>query len=324
MSNEDNNNKLSDNLFQNEKEEDNKDLKNAKELTNSTNDPPKEYIIEKLPDNTTDYDKSIKVILLGDSNVGKTRILNCLEQRDILQQKTISLEYFNYNIKINNYTIRMQIWDTVGQDKFNSIIDNYYKTADIAIFVYAINDLKSFNNIENWLEKLKEKGGNNSLSISGSNEIIVEKNMIKILVGNKKDLHKERKVTYQMGEKLKKENNFNLFKEISCEYENNDAILDDNSSDNINIKEEENLNIQKINENENNDENIIEKDCIKNLFFEIGKIAYHEYVEEHGSRMNSSVYYYEASNSILELTPEKSENEGTTTITKKKKKCCCS
>ena len=324
MSNEDNNNKLSDNLFQNEKEEENKDLKNAKELTNSTNDPPKEYIIEKLPDNTTDYDKSIKVILLGDSNVGKTRILNCLEQRDILQQKTISLEYFNYNIKINNYTIRMQIWDTVGQDKFNSIIDNYYKTADIAIFVYAINDLKSFNNIENWLEKLKEKGGNNSLSISGSNEIMVEKNMIKILVGNKKDLHKERKVTYQMGEKLKKENNFNLFKEISCEYENNDAILDDNSSDNINIKEEENLNIQKINENENNDENIIEKDCIKNLFFEIGKIAYHEYVEEHGSRMNSSVYYYEASNSILELTPEKSENEGTTTTTKKKKKCCCS
>ena len=324
MSNEDNNNKLSDNIVQNEKEEDNKDLKNAKELTNSTNDPPKEYIIEKLPDNTTDYDKSIKVILLGDSNVGKTRILNCLEQRDILQQKTISLEYFNYNIKINNYTIRMQIWDTVGQDKFNSIIDNYYKTADIAIFVYAINDLKSFNNIENWLEKLKEKGGNNSLSISGSNEIMVEKNMIKILVGNKKDLHKERKVTYQMGEKLKKENNFNLFKEISCEYENNDAILDDNSSDNINIKEEENLNIQKINENENNDENIIEKDCIKNLFFEIGKIAYHEYVEEHGSRMNSSVYYYEASNSILELTPEKSENEETTTITKKKKKCCCS
>ena len=324
MSHEDNNNKLSDNIVQNEKEEDNKELKNTKELTNSTNDPPKEYIIEKLPDNTTEYDKSIKVILLGDSSVGKTRILNCLEQRDILQQKTISLEYFNYNIKINNYTIRMQIWDTVGQDKFNSIIDNYYKTADIAIFVYAINDLKSFNNIENWLEKLKEKGGNNSLSISGSNEIMVEKNMIKILVGNKKDLHKERKVTYQMGEKLKKENNFNLFKEISCEYENNDAILDDNSSDNINIKEEENLNIQKINENENNDENIIEKDCIKNLFFEIGKIAYHEYVEEHGSRMNSSVYYYEASNSILELTPEKSENEGTTTITKKKKKCCCS
>ena len=324
MSNEDNNNKLSDNIVQNEKEEDNKELKNTKELTNSTNDPPKEYIIEKLPDNTTEYDKSIKVILLGDSSVGKTRILNCLEQRDILQQKTISLEYFNYNIKINNYTIRMQIWDTVGQDKFNSIINNYYKTADIAIFVYAINDLKSFNNIENWLEKLKEKGGNNSLSISGSNEIMVEKNMIKILVGNKKDLHKERKVTYQMGEKLKKENNFNLFKEISCEYENNDAILDDNSSDNINIKEEENLNIQKINENENNDENIIEKDCIKNLFFEIGKIAYHEYVEEHGSRMNSSVYYYEASNSILELTPEKSENEGTTTITKKKKKCCCS
>ncbi len=318
MSNEDDNNKLSDNIIQKDKEEVNNDLKTS---ANLAKDPPKEQIIEKLPDNTTEYDKSIKVILLGDSSVGKTRILNCLEQRDILQQKTMSLEYFNYILKINNYTIRMQIWDTVGQDKFNSIIDNYYKTTDIAIFVYAINDLKSFNNIENWLEKLKEKGGSNSLSMSNTNEIMVDKNMIKILVGNKKDLHKERKVSYQMGEKLKKENNFNLFKEISCEYENNEAILDDNSSDNI--KEEEILNIEKLNENENNDENIIEKDCIKNLFFEIGKIAYQEYVEDHGSRMNSSVYYYEASNSILELTPEKSESEGIST-TKKKKKCCCS
>ena len=123
MSNEDNDNILSDNIVQNENEEDNNDLKNSKELDNIKNDPPKEYIIEKLPDNITEYDKSLKVILLGDSSVGKTRILNCLEQRDILQQKTISLEYFNYNIKINNYTIRMQIWDTVGQDKFNSIID---------------------------------------------------------------------------------------------------------------------------------------------------------------------------------------------------------
>jgi Ras-related protein Rab-6A len=318
MSNEDDNNKLSDNIIQKDKEEVNNDLKTS---ANLAKDPPKEYIIEKLPDNTTEYDKSIKVILLGDSNVGKTSILNCLEKKDILQQKTMSLEYFNLNIKINNYTIRMQIWDTVGQEKFNSIIDNYYKTTDIVIFVYAINDLKSFNNIENWLEKLKEKGGSNSLSMSNTNEIMVDKNMIKILVGNKKDLHKERKVSYQMGEKLKKENNVNLFKEISCEYENNEAILDDNSSDNI--KEEEILNIEKINENENNDENIIEKDCIKNLFFEIGKIAYQEYVEDHGSRMNSSVYYYEASNSILELTPEKSESEGIST-TKKKKKCCCS
>jgi len=320
MSNEDSNNKLSDNIVQQENEEDDNEGKISKAVDNLPNDPPKEYIIEKLPDNTTEYDKSIKVILLGDSSVGKTRILNCLEQKDILQQKTLSLEYFNYNIKINNYTIRMQIWDTVGQDKFNSIIDNYYKTTDIAIFVYAINDLKSFNNIENWLEKLKEKGGNNNNNVvSNNNEITVDKNIIKILVGNKKDLFKERKVTYQMGEKLKKENNFNLFKEISCHYDNNEAILDDNSSDNL--KDEENLNIEKINENENNEENVIDKDCVKNLFFDIAKIAYQENAEDHGSRMNSSVYYYEASNSILELTPEKNDTE--TSVTKKQKKCCC-
>ena len=321
MSNDKDNNKLSDNLIQAEKEEDNNILKISKTSSNLINDlqKEKEYIIEKLPDNITEYDKSIKVILLGDSNVGKTSILNCLEKKDILQQKTMSLEYFNLNIKINNYTIRMQIWDTVGQEKFNSIIDNYYKTTDIVIFVYAINDLKSFNNIENWFEKLKDKGGNTTVG-SNNNEESVDKNMIKILVGNKKDLFKERKVTYQMGEKLKKENNFNLFKEISCHYDNNEAILDDNSSDNL--KDEENLNIEKINENENNEENVIDKDCVKNLFFDIAKIAYQENAEDHGSRMNSSVYYYEASNSILEITPEKSDGEIIPTK-KNKKKCCC-
>ena len=320
MSNEDNNNKLTDNIIQPEKEEDNNEIKNSKASADLPDDSPKEYIIEKLPDNTAAYDKSIKVILLGDSRVGKTRIINCLEQKDILQQRTMSLEYSNFNVKINNYSIRMQIWDTVGQDKFNSIIDNYYKTTDIAIFVYAINDLKSFNNIENWLDKLKEKGGNNNNNvISNNNEIMVDKNIIKILVGNKKDLFKERKVTYQMGLKLKKEKHFNLFKEISCNYDYNEAILDDNSSDNI--KDEENLNIEELNENEDKDENIIDKDCVKNLFFEIAKIAYQEYCEDHGSRLNSSIYCYEATTSMLELTPEKNDNE--TNPSKKQKKCCC-
>ena len=75
----------------------------------------------------------------------------------------------------------MQIWDTVDQEKFNSIIDNYYKTTDIVIFVHATNNLKSFNNIENWFEKLKDKGGNTSIGSNNSYES-TDKNMIKILV----------------------------------------------------------------------------------------------------------------------------------------------
>ena len=166
----------------------------------------------------------------------------------------------------------------------------------------------------------------NSNPNNSNAEDVIEKNMIKILVGNKKDLINERKVTYEMGEKLRKEKNFHLFKEITCHYENkNEAIMDENSSDEIkednnNDNGNDNLKIENYDKEDNKND---DKDCVKNLFFEIGKIAYQEYVEDHGSRMNSSVYYYEASNSILELTPEKSESEGIST-TKKKKKCCCS
>ncbi len=71
----------------------------------------------------------------------------------------------------------MQIWDTVGNEKFKSITLNYYKTADVVIFMYAINDLNSFNNIYKWLEELYEKGNKEE-----------DKNIIKILVVNKKDL----------------------------------------------------------------------------------------------------------------------------------------
>ena len=237
------------------------------------------YEIEILSKNHLKYDKSIKIILLGDSEVGKTTILNCLEEKEISEAKnnTMSLEYYNYNIKINNYIIRMQIWDTVGQEKFNSITSNYYKTADIAIFIYAINNINSFNNINNWLNELKTKGSND-------NNEIGEKNMIKILVGNKKDLIKERKVTYEMGEKFKNENNFFLFEEINC-------INNKNSSEDV-----------------------------KNLFINIAKIIYKECVEDKRSRVNSSLYVYEASNSILEIAQDSQE---TSNIGKKRNKSCC-
>ena len=244
--------------------------KEAKENNNEIND----IIIEKLPKSCSVYDKSIKIILLGDSGVGKTSLLNCLEPNDIdlNQKKTISLEYFNYIIKANNNIIRMQIWDTVGHEKFNSIISNYYKTTDVAIFMYSIDNIESFNNINNWFNELNDKGNND-------NNI----KTIKILLGNKNDLEKERKVTYEMGEKLKNEKNFYFFQEINCSYKNNE-----------------------------------ENDLVQNLFFEIGKIVYKEYIFTKMERVNSSVYNYEASNSILATSDSQ-----TNTTNKKHKSCFC-
>ena len=244
--------------------------KEAKENNNEIND----IIIEKLPKSCSVYDKSIKIILLGDSGVGKTSLLNCLEPNDIdlNQKKTISLEYFNYIIKANNNIIRMQIWDTVGHEKFNSIISNYYKTTDVAIFMYSIDNIESFNNINNWFNELNDKENND-------NNI----KTIKILLGNKNDLEKERKVTYEMGEKLKNEKNFYFFQEINCSYKNKE-----------------------------------ENDLVQNLFFEIGKIVYKEYIFTKMERVNSSVYNYEASNSILATSDSQ-----TNTTNKKHKSCFC-
>ncbi len=166
----------------------------------------------------------------------------------------------------------MQIWDTVGHEKFNSIISNYYKTTDVAIFMYSIDNIESFNNINNWFNELNDKGNND-------NNI----KTIKILLGNKNDLEKERKVTYEMGEKLKNEKNFYFFQEINCSYKNKE-----------------------------------ENDLVQNLFFEIGKIVYKEYIFTKMERVNSSVYNYEASNSILAASDSQ-----TNTTNKKHKSCFC-
>ena len=281
-------------------------------LSEATHD----YTIENLPENHTEYDKSIKLILLGDSKVGKTSLINCLNKKNNLKHETVSLEYFNYNIKINNFIIRMQIWDTVGQEKFNSITTNYYKTTDVVIFMYAINDIKSFNNIEYWFNELIDKGdsNNNNDNINNNfniNEDLNEKNMIKILIGNKKDLNNERKVSYEMGEKLCKEKNFYFFEEINCDttVEQNNKLDDNNNNE----ENKENANIQ-INQEE-------DKDCVKNLFFKIGKIVYKEYLDEQRNRVNSSTYSYEASSSMLEIAPE--NHEISLRIEENEKKTCC-
>ena len=162
------------------------------------------------------YDKSIKVILLGDSMVGKSSII-CRLCKEVFDQSiapTISIEYYNYLIKINDFTVRMQIWDTAGQEKFNSIIKNYYQNTDFAIFVYSIDNLNSFQRIKDWMSYAQENNANSD-----------NREMKNILLGNKRDLDdSERKVSHDEGENFSKNNNFILFREISCKNEDEDEL----------------------------------------------------------------------------------------------------
>jgi len=165
-----------------------------------------EIKIERLKGENNTYDRSIKVILIGDPGVGKSNILSRLINNKFEEKynPSLSLEYSNHTIKINNYIIRMQIWDAAGQEKKNSIISNYYKSAEVAVFVYSINDNKSFTSIqESSKELINENNDENN-------------NVKKVLLGNKLDLEKERQVEYKTAETFAKENGFEVFGEITC------------------------------------------------------------------------------------------------------------
>ena len=267
------------------------EIKNVKE-TQIFSHPvvAEDLIIEKLPEDTKNYDKAIKIILLGDSNVGKSSIVFCLnnEQYNNYQRKSLGLQHYNYVIRIKGVTIRMQIWDTIGQEKFDSLTSNYSKNTDVAIFVYAIDDLNSFNKIEKWEAQLNDKGNitTNDINSENKNQQQINKNMIKVLLGNKKDLERDRKISYEEGKKLSVEKNFQFFKEINCNPEDEDF--------------EKNIN------------------DVKNLFDNIGKIIYEDYINR--SRLSSGSFSYQATTSILNANENSNKKNKDNN---RKSSCCC-
>ena len=189
----------------------NSDLEYIKGFKNE----PEKLNIEVIKNDNIIYHKSIKIILIGDSKVGKTSILHRLidDKFDEKYMPSLNLEYTNYTIKINDYIIRMQIWDIPNQEKYepDSVISNYYKNAEVLIFVYDVNELVSFKNINEYIKHLiDEKKGNNNIK--------------KVLLGNKLDLQNERQVEYDSAENFSNNYNFDIFSEVSCkneDYSNN-------------------------------------------------------------------------------------------------------
>lgn len=206
-----------------EKEDDNDNNKRKKseleELFKINYDSEQNLKIEhNLKDNQT-YNKSIKILLLGESKTGKTSFIRRLCFNDFNEEfsPTNIIEYNDYFIKMNDYILRMQIWDIPGKEENNLIIKNHSQSTDYAIYFYSVDDKQSFNKICDWYNSLHNKNSNNEIS-----------NINSILLGNKKDLSDDKKIiTYEQGKNLAKQYKFNLFKEISCKDENDkDNILD--------------------------------------------------------------------------------------------------
>ncbi|CAH9130430.1 unnamed protein product [Cuscuta epithymum] len=129
-----------------------------------------------------DYDYLFKVVLIGDSGVGKSNLLSRFTRNEFSQdsKSTIGVEFATRTIKVDDKIIKAQIWDTAGQERYRAITSAYYRGAVGALLVYDITRRVTFESMERWLNELRDH---------------TDKNIIVMLVGNKADLRHLRAVT---------------------------------------------------------------------------------------------------------------------------------
>ena len=162
--------------------------------------------IEVIPTPKIDNIKSdltFKLIVIGNPNVGKS----CLSLQGTTGKfestyvTTVGFDFYSFFAKINNQLIRLQIWDTCGQEGYRSLVQNFYRGTALAILVYAINDMRSFTDVGIWVKQLK----------ANSNPDVKM-----FLVGNKNDLEDERVISEEEGKKCCKDLDFYCFYETSA------------------------------------------------------------------------------------------------------------
>ena len=149
------------------------------------------------------YDYSFKMIVIGDAGVGKSCLTNRAAKDKFLSDysPTVVFEFLTFSTNIENKIIKLQIWDTCGQEVYRSLITNFYRNASLAMMVYAINSRESFFHINQWLKEVR---------LQSHPDVKI------ILIGNKSDLENERVVTTEEARKFKEENQILYFEETSA------------------------------------------------------------------------------------------------------------
>ena len=144
------------------------------------------------------YDMQIKILLIGDSGVGKTSILVRFANDKFSSTfiSTIGIDFKIKSLIIKDKTIKLQIWDTGGQERFRTITTSYYRNAEGIVLVYDITDRKSFLSIRNWISQIK---------------LYTDLNVNIILVGSKCDNINERIISYDEGLELSKDYKIDFF-----------------------------------------------------------------------------------------------------------------
>ena len=137
--------------------------------------------IEEVASSDVKEDYKLKVVVVGDSGVGKTNLIKRFVTNTFSanSKATVGVEFISKSYRINDQVFKIEIWDTAGQERYKSITAAYYKGAKGALIVYDTTQKTSFENIDKWMSEIKEKSS---------------KDMKLMIIGNKIDLKDERQV----------------------------------------------------------------------------------------------------------------------------------
>jgi small GTP-binding protein len=164
-------------------------------------------------ESSPESDFVFKILLLGDSEVGKSCFLMRYSDNVFVENyiTTIGLDYKLKTVKLDSgKTIKVQLWDTAGQDKYRTIAKNYYKGSHGILLLYDITKITSFENRREWIRDIKEE---------------VSEKAIIFLIGNKIDLTDNRKISKEKGEELAEEYKIPFFEASAKSGENVDEVF---------------------------------------------------------------------------------------------------
>ena len=186
-----------------------------------------------------EYDYLFKLLLIGNSSVGKSSLLFrfCENVWDDNFVPTIGVDFKLKSIEVNGKKVKLQIWDTAGQERFKNIPSSYQRGGNGVLVVYDITDRESFENLTSWLIEI-EKNAN--------------KNVYKLLIGNKCDLEDQRKISTQEGKEFAESNGM--------------KFIETSAKDNTKVQEAfELLTTEIIKSNLNKEKGPSEKDTAKQI-----------------------------------------------------------
>ncbi|OHT11932.1 Ras-related protein RABA2b [Tritrichomonas foetus] len=160
-----------------------------------------------LPIESASPDYLLKIVLTGDSGVGKTNLLSQFAKNTFNPdyKTTIGVEFATKTLKVKGKMVKAQIWDTAGQERYRAITSSYYKGANAAMVLYDITSSISFQNVQRWMKEVRDNS---------------EQNIVIMIIGNKSDLDNLRSVSKEDGMREAEREKTMFFETSACTAEN--------------------------------------------------------------------------------------------------------